>query len=55
MFVVRSNMENTTVKISVSDPSCDETNKRNVPWADVVSGSSNEESMRSTNDIIQLS
>ena len=54
MFV-RSNIENTTVKTSVNGPSCDETNKRKVSWADVVSDKSNEESMRSTNDLIQLS
>jgi len=48
---VRSNMELTTVKTSVNGPSCDET----ISWADVVSGKSNEESMRSTNDFIQLS
>ena len=52
---VRSNIENTTVKTSVNGPSCDETNRRKVSWADVVSGKSNEESMRSTNDLIQLS
>ena len=52
---VRSNIENTTVKTSVNGPSCDETNKRKVSWADVVSGKSNEDSMRSTNDLIQLS
>jgi len=55
MVLVRSNIENTTVKTSVNGPSCDETNKRKVSWANVVSGKSNEESMRYTNDLIQLS
>ena len=46
---VRSNIENTTIKTSVNGPSCD------VSWADIVSGKSNEENLRSTNALIKLS
>jgi len=46
---VRSNIENTTINTSVNGPSC------GVSWADIVSGKSNEENMRSTNALIKLS
>ena len=46
---VRSNIENTKIRTSVNGPSCD------VSWADIVSGKSSEENMRSTNAFIKFS